>query len=151
MCIRDSQKGYSGTPASGYAGSYAVTYTGRDTTDYKSSQAPTDVGSYTVTIAVPETDLIYTGSISLDFVIAPKTLTWDTGNLHAEKKIDGTKDAVVEGSLSLAGIVNGDEVTLSYDTLTGTYASAEAGSHPVTVSVDIPVSDLYCPSFQTDT
>lgn len=130
------QKGYSGTPASSYTGDYAVTYSGRGATVYQSSQAPTDAGSYTVTIAVPETDLAYTGSIALDFAIAPKTLTWDTGNLRAEKIVDGTRDAAVEGSLSLAGIVDGDEITFSYDALTGTYASAEAGSHTVTVSVN---------------
>lgn len=71
-----AQKGYAGTPtSSNYSGSYTVKYEGIDGTSYSSSAAPTNAGSYRVTISVPESDETYTGSISLDFTIGKASIT----------------------------------------------------------------------------
>ena len=64
-----AQTGYTGSPAAdGYDGDFTVTY---GTTD---GQAPTDAGTYTVTIAIPDSDSQYVGSTTLDFTIAKKAL-----------------------------------------------------------------------------
>ena len=65
-----TQAGYTGTPsAQGYTGDFTVTYSPGDTT------SPTNAGTYTVTIAIPEDNTQYVGSIVLEFTIAKKPLT----------------------------------------------------------------------------
>lgn len=78
-----AQKGYTGTPSSSYSGSYTVKYEGTNGTSYSSSTAPTNAGSYRVTISVPESDETYTGSISLDFTIAKASITIKADNKQA--------------------------------------------------------------------
>ena len=65
-----AQAGYTGTPsAEGYTGDFTVTYSPGDTT------SPTNAGTYTVTIAIPDSDSQYVGSTDLQFTIAKKALT----------------------------------------------------------------------------
>lgn len=62
--------GYTGTITSGdYTGNYEIMYTGRNTTEYNSTEAPKNIGDYTVTIAVPADNEDYKGSVSIDFSI----------------------------------------------------------------------------------
>lgn len=74
------QNGYSGLPTSAYTGDYEIHYTGRNDTVYNSVTPPINAGDYTVIIKIPDTDVTYTGSTSLDFTIgkakqtAPATL-----------------------------------------------------------------------------
>lgn len=58
--------GYTGTPtAEGYDGGFTVTY----------SADPVNAGNYSVTIAIPDSVPQYTGSVTLNFTIAPAQVT----------------------------------------------------------------------------
>lgn len=106
-----AQAGYTGTPsAEGYDGGFTVTY---GTTD---GQAPTDAGTYTVTIAIPDSDPQYVGSTTLDFTIAKKALT-----VSAPSKTITVGDTIPDLSTlqaTVTGLVGEDTfsgVTLTYD------------------------------------
>ena len=65
-----AQLGYSGTPTSAYDGEYVFTYVGTGDTVYgPTADAPTEVGSYSVTISVPESSAQYSGSTTINFTI----------------------------------------------------------------------------------
>lgn len=68
----NAQVGFTGTPTGEYTGTYEITYEGtrKDGTTYpKTTAAPTDAGSYTVTIAVPADNDYYIGSATVNFTI----------------------------------------------------------------------------------
>lgn len=97
------QQGYTGTPsAEGYDGGFTVTYS---TTDGK---APTNAGTYTVTIAIPDSDPQYVGSIVLEFTIAQKPLT-----VSAPSASVYVGDSAPELALTYTGLVDGESVTPS--------------------------------------
>lgn len=98
-----TQAGYTGTPsAEGYDGGFTVTY---GTTD---GQAPTDAGTYTVTIAIPEDDAQYVGSTDLQFTIAQKPLTVSVPSPSVY-----VGDSAPELALTYTGLVDGERVTPS--------------------------------------
>lgn len=100
-----AQTGYTGTPsAEGFTGEFVVTY---NTTD---QAAPVDAGTYTVTIAIPEDDAQYVGSIVLEFAIAKKPLT-----VSAPSASVYVGDSAPELALTYTGLVDGDSVTPSED------------------------------------
>ena len=107
-----TQAGYTGEPANsgGYTGEYAITYMGRNGTVYNSADAPVNAGDYTVTIAVPQDDLNYMGSLSLEFTIARKALTVAAPVLTAY-----VGDSAPELALTYTGLVDGESVTPSKD------------------------------------
>ena len=69
-------KGYSGTPVAlgGEMTEKDFTIVYKDTAGNAISGAPTDAGSYSVTISVPESDKHYKGSVTYNFDIAKKTV-----------------------------------------------------------------------------
>ncbi|MEN6312953.1 MAG: YDG domain-containing protein [Clostridiaceae bacterium] len=87
-------------------------YTGTGGTSYSSKTAPSDAGSYTLTISVPSGNSTYSGSMALNFTISPKELTI-TGLSAADKEYDGTSAVTVSGTAALSGVVSGDTVTLA--------------------------------------
>lgn len=98
-----TQAGYTGTPsADGYTGDFTVTY---NTTDGK---APTNAGNYAVTIAIPDSDPQYVGSIVLEFTIAQKPLT-----VSAPSASVYVGDSAPELALTYTGLVDGESVTPS--------------------------------------
>lgn len=98
-------QGYTGTPsADGYDGNFTVTY---NTTDH---EAPTDAGTYTVTIAIPEDNVQYVGSTDLQFTIAQKPLT-----VSAPSPSVYVGDNAPELALTYTGLVDGESVTPSKD------------------------------------
>ena len=100
-----AQTGYTGTPsAGGYDGGFTVTYS---TTDGK---APTNAGTYSVTIAIPEDNAQYVGSADLQFTIAPKALT-----VSAPSASVYVGDSAPELALTYTGLVAGESVTPSAD------------------------------------
>ena len=106
-----AQTGYTGSPAAdGYDGDFTVTY---GTTD---GQAPTDAGTYTVTIAIPDSDPQYVGSTTLKFTIAKKALT-----VSAPSKTIYVGDTIPDLSTlqaTVTGLVGEDTfsgVTLAYE------------------------------------
>lgn len=98
-------QGYTGTPsAEGFTGEFVVTY---NTTD---QAAPVDAGTYTVTIAIPEDNAQYVGSMDLQFTIAPKALT-----VSAPSASVYVGDSAPELALTYTGLVAGESVTPSED------------------------------------
>ena len=98
-----TQAGYTGTPrAQGYTGDFTVTY---NTTDGK---APTNAGNYAVTIAIPDSDPQYVGSIVLEFAIAKKPLT-----VSAPSASVYVGDNAPELALTYTGLVDGESMTPS--------------------------------------
>ena len=98
-----TQAGYTGTPsAQGYTGDFTVTY---NTTEGK---APTNAGNYAVTIAIPDSDPQYVGSIVLEFAIAKKPLT-----VSAPSASVYVGDNAPELALTYTGLVDGESVTPS--------------------------------------
>lgn len=96
-----TQAGYTGTPsAQGYTGDFTVTY---NTTDGK---APTNAGTYTVTLAIPDSDPQYVGSIVLEFAIAPKALTVSAPSLSVY-----VGDSVPTLTYTVTGLVGSDTLT----------------------------------------
>ena len=100
-----AQTGYTGTPsAQGFTGEFVVTYNTAD------GKAPTDAGTYTVTIAIPKDDAQYVGSIVLEFAIAKKPLT-----VSAPSPSVYVGDNAPELALTYTGLVDGESVTPSKD------------------------------------
>lgn len=98
-----TQAGYTGTPsAQGYTGDFTVTY---NTTDGK---VPTNAGNYAVTIAIPDSDSQYVGSIVLEFTIAKKPLTVSAPSLSVY-----VGDSAPELALTYTGLVGNESVTPS--------------------------------------
>lgn len=98
-------QGYTGTPsAEGFTGEFVVTY---NTTD---QAAPVDAGTYTVTIAIPEDNAQYVGSIGLNFTIAKKALTVSAPSASAY-----VGDSAPKLALTYTGLVDGESVTPSQE------------------------------------
>ena len=109
-----AQAGYTGTPsAEGYTGDFTVTYSPGDTT------SPTNAGTYTVTIAIPDSDSQYVGSTTLDFTIAKKALI-----VSAPSASVYVGDNAPELVLTYTGLVDGESVTPS-DTPTFTITKSD--------------------------
>lgn len=100
-----AQTGYTGTPsAEGFTGDFTVTYNTAD------GKAPTNAGNYSVTIAIPDSDPQYVGSIVLEFTIAKKPLT-----VSAPSTSVYVGDSAPELALTYTGLVDGESVTPSED------------------------------------
>lgn len=100
-----AQAGYTGTPNAGeYNGPFDVTYSTSD------KQAPTNAGTYTVTIAIPEDNTQYVGSIALEFTIAKKPLIVSVSSFSI--RVD---DSAPELALTYTGLVDGESVTPSQE------------------------------------
>ena len=98
-----AQTGYTGSPAAdGYDGGFTVTYSTAD------GKAPTDAGTYTVTIAIPEDDAQYVGSTDLQFTIAQKPLTVSVPSPSVY-----VGDSAPKLALTYTGLVDGESVTPS--------------------------------------
>ena len=109
-----TQAGYTGTPsAEGYDGDFTVTY---NTTD---GLAPTNAGTYTVTIAISDSDPQYVGSTTLKFTIAKKALIVSVSSFSIR-----VGDSAPELALTYTGLVDGESVTPS-DTPTFTITKSD--------------------------
>ena len=82
-----------------------ITYIGTDSTVYQeSSTAPTDAGTYSMSVSVPDTNNKYKGTATKAFTIAPKEIS---ATLKAENKTyDGSTSA--QASATLTGVLASD-------------------------------------------
>ncbi len=95
----------------------------------------TQPGTYTFTISTTETNGGVTPQTATGtFTVGPKTLTVGGTLDAANKPYDGTTAATLTGTGTLAGVINGDNVTLT-GTPTGVFVSSAAGVNKnVTIS-----------------
>ncbi len=123
------QEGYSGIPTSDYGNmpeDYEILYIG---TNYESSVPPTDAGTYTVVIRVPNTNTPYKGEIRLPMTIERAPLTPSLVSANTAKPYDGTNLAVGAWQIELNAVLSGDDVSANYSTLTYNSANvAEANT-----------------------
>lgn len=93
------QQGYTGSPTNedGYSGGYTIAYNTAD------GRAPTDTGSYTVTIR--PSDAGYTGSVTLSFTIEKATVT-----VKADDKTATTGDAAPALTYTVTGLADGERL-----------------------------------------
>ena len=105
-----------------------LTYTGNN---YSSATVPVNVGSYTVTASIANSNYTLTGNTTADFVITPKAVTV-SGITANDKVYDGNTNAVLDYSkVVLGGVLENDTLTV---TATGTMESADVGEKKVTIS-----------------
>lgn len=135
-------EGITGTPDSQeevkpFDGKLEIWYVGVDGTSYsKSETAPTNAGSYTVTVQVPDSNPDYMGQAIASLTIDPQPLTV-TGLTAQPRVYDGTTNVTLTGG-ALDGVIGEDDVSAEMPK-TGTYASADAGSGK---AVNITTIDL---------
>ena len=122
-----AQTGYTGTPsAQGYTGDFTVTYNTEDGT------APINAGKYTVTIAIPDSNSQYMGSITLEFTVAKAAVTVTAPSLTIQ--VGEAIPDLSALSCSITGLVGSDamgNVALAYE---GTPDSSQTGSYAIVPS-----------------
>ena len=126
----EAQKGYTGTPASEkYTGTYEITYTGRDNS-YNSSLAPTNAGDYTVTFKIPDSDLYYSGNVSINFTIgkAQATVTADDKEAYIGSRMP-------ELTYKVSGLIGNDTISVE---LSCDANMNRAGETPIVVTATDP-------------
>ena len=105
-----------------------LTYIGNN---YSSATVPVNVGSYTVTASIANSNYTLTGNTTADFVITPKAVT--VSSITANDKVyDGTTNAVLDYSnAQFDGILENDKLTVAAK---GVFEKAEAGKQNVAIS-----------------
>ena len=94
------------------------TYKWYDADGKKLDGNPTNAGTYKLEIKVADKDPVYTGSATVAYIIQHRPLEWDVSGLTVSKPYDGTADsATVKGELLINGIIDGDDVYISYDNI----------------------------------
>lgn len=126
----NAQAGYTGTPAvQGYTGTFEVTYTGTGNTTYgPSTTAPTNAGTYSVKIAIPETHETLAGETALNFTIAKAAVT-----ITAEDKTAVEGDVKPAFTYTVAGLKGTDKLTTA-PTMTCTVDMSKPGDYAITPS-----------------
>ena len=105
-----------------------LTYTGNN---YSSATVPVNVGSYTVTASIANSNYTLTGNTTAAFVITPKAVTV-SGITANDKVYDGTTDATLDCSnAKFDGILKNDKLTVAAK---GMFEKADAGERKVKIS-----------------
>lgn len=112
-------------------GDVSYTYTGRDNTDYaESAAAPTNVGSYTVTVTFAETDTHKSHTAKADFRITPKGIAKEDFTLSpSEFTYNGSEQKPAVLAAEGRKMAEDTDYTVKYPD-----ASTIAGSYTVTVT-----------------
>lgn len=126
----NAQAGYTGTPAvQGYTGTFDAIYTGTGNTTYgPSTTAPTNAGTYSVKIAIPENHETLAGETMLNFTIAKATVT-----ITAEDKTAVEGDAKLAFTYTVTGLKGTDKLTTA-PTMTCTVDMSKPGDYAITPS-----------------
>ncbi len=113
-----------------------ITYVGTGSTIYpESSTAPTDAGTYSMSVSVASTNNKYKGSATKAFIIAPKEIS---ATLTAENKIyDGSRSA--QASATLAGVEDADKGDVEV-TVTGAAFNTKDADNDKQVSATVSLS-----------
>ena len=92
-------------------------------------------GTHSIIAAYSGNAQFASAKVSVNTAVAPAALTWNTSALKAEKTFDGGTAITVTGTLSVSGMLPGDDAGFTCGPLTGTLDSANEGSRTVTVTV----------------
>lgn len=102
-------------------------YVGTGTTEYDSTDAPKNAGSYTVTVSVSGNNLKYYGSAVCAFTISPKELNMTAS--AKDKTYDGGTSVVVDAALVSSDVAGTDEVSLVKDGVSAAFKDKTAGKN----------------------
>ncbi len=117
--------GVTGSASSGaYGGILVYEYTGTGIVG-KTTTAPKNAGSYTLTVSVPSDNEDYTGSETYNFKIEKAVLTITGFNIA--KVYDGSNSVASFGDLTFSGLV-GSETSIVDAQATAAYNNADAGT-----------------------
>ena len=123
-----------GTPVSSVgniaAAGYDYLYTGRNGTTYQSTDAPKNAGDYTLAVSIKDSNLLYTGHMTVDFSISKATVTVTAASKTA--RVDDPMPSLATQNYAVSGLVVGDSL-LTAPTLT--YAAAPDMTRPGTVAI----------------
>ncbi len=145
----DQSKDYDGEvfPTDDYTVTYDGFVTGEDETDLGgtldfSGTAITavDAGDYVITPEGLTSDNYEISYVNGALTISKEELTVDGSFTAADKEYDGTTDAtIVDNSLTLDGVVSGEESDVSLDPVAA-FASADVGTHEVSLTSATDIS-----------
>lgn len=93
-------------------------------------------GTHAVYIEYSGNDSFASAVVNITTIVVPKQLTWNVDDLWAAKPHDGNATAIVNGTLAVDGVIEGEDAKFTYVGLTGAYANTEVGNQMVTVTVD---------------
>ena len=116
----------------------SFTYKWYDEDGDKMDKSPVKAGIYKLKIKVSDKDPVYTGTATVTYKIDARPLEWDASGLSAVKHYDGTADAAtVKGELLVNGIIDGDDVIVSFDNITvGDFPSADVQKVTMPVTIE---------------
>ena len=105
--------------------SIKVTYTGRNGTNYNSTDAPTNAGKYTASITLGEGENAKTAGVEYSITAKEVTVTGITATDRSYEK-DNRSVALTGGTLT--GVISGDTVTIDLTKAKGMMTDANAGT-----------------------
>ncbi len=136
------KQGYTGIPTSKYTGEYVITYAKNGATISNLAEVePIDAGAYTVTIAVPNDNPYYMGSVTLEFTIGKATPVEDDITITSPLTLtyDGSvKDVVAESANAELG-----DIAVYYYVDGKWTATGPVNAGAYDVAVDIAESNNY--------
>ena len=103
-----------------------VTYTGRNGTNYNSTDAPTNAGEYTASITLGEGENAKTASVEYSITAKEVTVTGITATDRSYEK-DNRSVALTGGTLT--GVISGDTVTIDLTKAKGMMINANVGTN----------------------
>ena len=106
--------------------SIKVTYTGRNGTNYNSTDAPTNAGEYTASITLGEGENAKTASVEYSITAKEVTVTGITATDRNYEK-DNLSVALTSGTLT--GVITGDTVTIDLTKAKGMMTNANVGTN----------------------
>ena len=93
------------------------------------------VGEYDVTFTYSGNKDYQGVTDSAHVKVNPAPLGYDLSGVHAVKEFDGTAKADITGTVSVTGVLPGEDAGFSYTAVTGEYMSASVGKQQVTLLV----------------
>ena len=103
-----------------------VTYTGRNGTNYNSTDAPTNAGEYTASITLGEGENAKTAGVEYSITAKEVTVTGITATDRSYEK-DNRSVALTGGTLT--GVISGDTVTIDLTKAKGMMINANVGTN----------------------
>ncbi len=137
---------YSGTPSFTWGSNnpagiseFDVLYESTDGVGYSGSAAPKNAGAYQLTISVPNSNPVYTGSQSYPFTIEKRPVT-----VKADGKSMTRGGALPAFTYTVDGQLSGETALIGTPTVSCTADGKTAGSYPITVNLTgITYTDNY--------
>ena len=139
---------YNGAPQSGYTGTAAVTdhtdlnsalvytYTSTDGAGYHQTTPPTAAGAYRLTVSVPESNELYTGSASVDFTVAKAPVSFTVSNYTFAYDESPHTAAVAQTAGQLPSAAGKFSVTYRKGAEAATASQTSVGAYDIIVTLN---------------